>query len=138
MGEITPLIAAAPGGGDAINSYSSRPCDDRDGHSTHQLERHLSLFDLVCIGIGATVGSGVFVLIGLIAHTQAGAGVWISWSVAGVAACLSAVCYAELGSRFPEEDGSSYVYARETMGHTASIIAGRWGNYFSPDGTTYL
>ena len=54
MGEVTPLIAAASGG-DATNSYSSRPCGD--GHSTHQnhlveheLERHLSLFDLVCIG----------------------------------------------------------------------------------------
>jgi amino acid transporter len=47
------------------------------------LHRHLGLFDLVCIGVGATVGSGVFVLIGLIAHTCAGPAVFLSWGIAG-------------------------------------------------------
>jgi APA family basic amino acid/polyamine antiporter len=91
-------------------------------HDDHELHRHLSLFDLVCVGVGATVGSGVFVLIGLIAHTSAGPGVFLSWSIAGLAACASGLCYAELGARFPSA-GSSYVYAKETMGELASVIA---------------
>eukprot|EP00986_Skeletonema_menzelii_P019019 scaffold27052_cov169-Skeletonema_menzelii.AAC.7 len=97
-----------------------------NGHRSEQqpeeLHRHLSLFDLVCIGVGATVGSGVFVLIGLIAHTSAGPAVFLSWGIAGVAALASGLCYAELGGRFPEA-GSSYLYAKETMGELASVIA---------------
>ena len=89
----------------------------------HELHRHLSLFDLVCVGVGATVGSGVFVLVGLISHTQAGPAVSVSWMIAGVAACASGLCYAELGGRFPSV-GSSYVYAKETMGECAAVIAG--------------
>lgn len=69
------------------------------------------------------VGSGVFVLIGLIAHTQAGPAVSLSWLLAGIAACCSGLCYAELGGRFPSA-GSSYVYARETMGECAAVCAG--------------
>lgn len=94
-----------------------------NGPPHHELHRHLSLFDLVCVGVGATVGSGVFVLIGLIARTQAGPAVSLSWLIAGVAACASGLCYAELGGRFPSV-GSSYVYARETMGECAAVIAG--------------
>lgn len=87
-----------------------------------ELHRHLSLFDLVCIGVGATVGSGFFVLIGLIAHTSAGPAVFLSWGIAGIAASASGLCYAELGGRFPDA-GSSYLYAKETMGELASVIA---------------
>lgn len=86
----------------------SQPTNDGDGahhDHNHELHRHLTLFDLVCVGVGATIGSGVFVLVGLIAHTQAGPAVSISWLIAGVAACASGICYAELGSRFPS-DGS--------------------------------
>jgi len=92
-------------------------------HQHHELHRHLSLFDLTCLGVGATIGSGVFVLTGLIAHSQAGPACFLSWAIAGAAACLSGLCYAELGGRFPQA-GSSYVYARETMGECASVIAG--------------
>jgi hypothetical protein len=57
---------------------------DRD---EHEQDRHLTLFD----------GSGVFVLIGLIARTSAGPAVFVSWAIAGVAAAISGLCYAELG-----------------------------------------
>jgi len=90
---------------------------------TNDLHRHLSLFDLVCVGIGATVGSGVFVLIGLIAHTQAGPAVSLSWILAGISACFSGLCYAELGGRFPSV-GSTYIYAKETMNEYAAVVAG--------------
>ena len=75
------------------------------------------------ITIQNAVGSGVFVLIGLLAHTQAGPAVSLSWLLAGIAACCSGLCYAELGGRFPSA-GSSYVYARETMGECAAVCAG--------------
>lgn len=47
----------------------------------------------------------------------------MSWLIAGLAACLSGLCYAELGGRFPSV-GSTYVYAKETMGDCAAVIAG--------------
>ncbi|KAL7532959.1 hypothetical protein ACHAXR_004958 [Thalassiosira sp. AJA248-18] len=107
-----------------------QPNDDGNGYviniaheNEHELHRHLTLFDLVSVGVGATVGSGVFVLVGLIAHSQAGPSVSISWLIAGVAATASGICYAELGGRFPSA-GSSYVYAKETMGDYAAVIAG--------------
>jgi len=104
-----------------VNISSNNDNGHQNNH--HELHRHLSLFDLVCVGVGATVGSGVFVLVGLIAKTQAGPAVSLSWLIAGVAACASGLCYAELGGRFPSV-GSSYVYAKETMGECAAMIAG--------------
>lgn len=100
------------------------PLVGSNGHrdEPEELHRHLSLFDLVCIGVGATIGSGFFVLIGLIAHTSAGPAVFLSWGIAGIAASASGLCYAELGGRFPDA-GSSYLYAKETMGELASVIA---------------
>ena len=103
-------------------SEQSPLVNEKSYEPKEELHRHLSLFDLVCIGVGGTIGSGVFVLIGLIAHTSAGPAVFISWGIAGVAALASGLCYAELGGRFPES-GSSYLYAKETMGELASIIA---------------
>lgn len=91
--------------------------------STIELHRHLTLFDLVCVGVGATVGSGIYVVTGLIAHTLAGPATFISWTLAGCAACLSGLCYAEQGGRFPSA-GSTYVYAKETLGETVAVIAG--------------
>ena len=78
-----------------------------EGGPGDHLARHLTLFDLICVGVGATVGSGIFVLCGLIAHSYAGPATFISWAVAGTAACLSGLCYAELAGRFPSA-GSSY------------------------------
>jgi len=77
--------------------------------STRSLQRHLTLFDLISIGVGATVGSGVFVLCGLIAHDYAGPATFISWGIAGLAACASGLCYAELSGKFAVA-GSSYSY----------------------------
>eukprot|EP00566_Odontella_aurita_P005858 CAMPEP_0113596604 /NCGR_PEP_ID=MMETSP0015_2-20120614/40445_1 /TAXON_ID=2838 /ORGANISM="Odontella" /LENGTH=580 /DNA_ID=CAMNT_0000504171 /DNA_START=298 /DNA_END=2040 /DNA_ORIENTATION=+ /assembly_acc=CAM_ASM_000160 len=87
------------------------------------LKRHLSLFDLVCVGVGATVGSGIFVLCGLIAHDYAGPATVISWAIAGVAACFSGLCYAELAGKYPTA-GSSYAYSYVSMGELPAVIAG--------------
>lgn len=87
-----------------------------------ELHRHLRLFDLVCIGVGGTVGSGIFVLCGLIARDFAGPATFLSWAAAGLAACLSGFCCAELSGKIPEA-GSAYSYASVTIGEYASFVA---------------
>mmetsp|Transcript_31635 Transcript_31635/g.72461 ORF Transcript_31635/g.72461 Transcript_31635/m.72461 type:complete len:267 (-) Transcript_31635:1656-2456(-) len=85
--------------GDASPFLPSRVGQDLHADSKRQwssretLERHLSLFDLVSLGIGGTIGSGIFVLSGLVANQYAGPAVTLSWALAGVAATLSGVCY---------------------------------------------
>ena len=74
-----------------------------------KLHRHLGVFDLVAIGVGATIGSGIFVLCGLIAHEYAGPATFISWGLAGVCASASGLCYAELSGKI-SSSGSSYAY----------------------------
>ena len=81
---------------------------------------HLSLFDLVSLGVGGTVGSGVFVLAGYVAHNMAGPSTALSFAVAGLAACCSGVCYAELGCRLP---GSTYTFAYVALNELAAVWA---------------
>lgn len=92
-------------------------------HNIHDSlpSRHLSLFDLVSIGVGGTIGSGIFVLNGLIAHSYAGPATFISWIISGVAALLSGCCYAELSGRIPST-GSSYAYAFVALGELPAFL----------------
>jgi len=83
--------------------------------------RHLSLFDLVSIGVGGTIGSGIFVLNGLIANQYAGPATFISWIISGIAAMLSGCCYAELSGRIPTA-GSGYAYAFVALGELPAFI----------------
>ena len=87
-------------------------CDETMPSSSKKsaLDRHLSLVDLICIGIAATVGSSIFVLSGLIAHDYAGPASFISWGIAGVCVCASGLCYAALSGNF-FVSGSTYSYA---------------------------
>ena len=64
-------------------------------------QRVLSLFDLVCIGVGGTVGSGVFVLTAEIATQQAGAAVSLCWLLAALTCTLSGLSYMEMCGRVP-------------------------------------
>lgn len=78
--------------------------------------------DLTIVGIGCTVGSGLFVLCGLVANEYAGPASSISWAIAGLAACLSGTCYAELSSRIPLA-GSAYAYTFVAMGELPAVLA---------------
>lgn len=60
---------------------------ENDAHSTSHVKRHLSLFDLVSVGVGGTIGSGIFVLTGYIAHYYAGPATTLSFFISGMAAC---------------------------------------------------
>ncbi|URD86759.1 Amino acid permease [Musa troglodytarum] len=73
------------------------------------LVRHLGLFELILLGIGASIGAGIFVVTGTVAR-DAGPGVTISFALAGAACVLNALCYAELSSRFPAVVGGAYLY----------------------------
>lgn len=96
--------------------------EEEEADTDHGLERNLSLYDLLCIGIGGTVGSGVFVLSGLIAREYAGPGVIFSFLVAGVSCLFSAASYGELSTRIPSA-GSSYAYAYVSLGEYMAVLA---------------
>jgi amino acid transporter len=83
----------------------------------------MSLVDLVSVGVGGTIGSGIFVLTGLIAHHYAGPSTFVSFILSGFAASCSGLCYAEWAGRLPAA-GSTYVYAYVSLGEWAAVIAG--------------
>lgn len=82
---------------------------------------YYSLFDLLCVGVGATVGSGVFVVTGQVAHETTGPAVMVAWLIAGLACCLSAMAYAELTCRWPSA-GSAYTYVYATLGEWPAVL----------------
>jgi basic amino acid/polyamine antiporter, APA family len=89
-----------------------------DGAS-EQLQRSLGTFLLTMFGVGETVGAGIFIVLSQ-AVPQAGPAVVISFIIAGIAAGLAAICYAELASAVPVS-GSAYSYAYATMGEIAAM-----------------
>ncbi|OAY49399.1 cationic amino acid transporter 9, chloroplastic [Manihot esculenta] len=89
------------------------------------LVRRLGLFDLILIGVGASVGAGIFVVTGTVAR-DAGPGVTISFILAGVSCIFNALCYAELASRFPAVVGGAYLYAYSAFNEiTAFLVFGQ-------------
>lgn len=103
---------------------TNETCDQGDPFPSqrHRL-RTYSLFDLISIGVGGTVGSGIFVLVGSIAHHHAGPATCVSFALSGVAAFCSGLCYAEWAGRLPV-GGSTYVYAYVAMGELPAVLAG--------------
>ncbi len=92
-------------------------------HPGEELARNLSTFQLTMFGVGATVGTGIFFVLGE-AVPKAGPAVLISFLVAGFAAGLSALAYAEMASAIPVS-GSTYSYAYHALGEgVAVVIAG--------------
>ncbi|HEY8009224.1 MAG TPA: amino acid permease [Methylocella sp.] len=91
--------------------------------SVPRLRRTLSLASLVALGIGCTVGAGIFVLTGHAAAAYAGPAVCLSFVLAGFVCGLSGLCYAEMASIVPVA-GSAYTYAYATMGEFIAWIIG--------------
>jgi basic amino acid/polyamine antiporter, APA family len=89
----------------------------------HKLRRHLSGLDLTVFGVGVIIGTGIFVLTGVVAKTTAGPATAISFVIAGVACGLAALCYAEFASTVPVA-GSAYTFSYATLGEFVAWIIG--------------
>jgi APA family basic amino acid/polyamine antiporter len=115
------------------------------GDTTGGLKRSVGLLDLTALGIGAVVGTGIFVIIGE-AIGKTGPSIVVSFALAGVTCMFSALAYAELASSIPVS-GSAYTYSYATLGELAAWIIGwdliieygvavagiavGWGQYFN-------
>jgi basic amino acid/polyamine antiporter, APA family len=94
-----------------------------DAEYSYGLKRTLSAFDLVLLGVGGIIGTGIFVLTGRAAAANAGPAVALSFTVAAVASAFAGLCYAEMASMIPIA-GSAYTYAYATMGELIAWIIG--------------
>lgn len=89
----------------------------------HTLKKTLSSLDLTMLGIGAIIGTGIFVLTGQAAGKHAGPAVVISMVLAGIASAFAALCYSEFAASVPIS-GSAYAYGYGTLGEFIAWIIG--------------
>src|ERR1700746_1682540 len=89
----------------------------------NRLRRVLGPVQLSSLGIGAIIGTGIFVLTGVAAHDKTGPALILSFVVAGLACIFAALCYAEFASMVPVA-GSAYTYAYATLGELFAWIIG--------------
>src|ERR1700677_695455 len=110
----------------------------------HSLERTLGVFQLTALGVGAIIGAGIFVMVGLGAH-YAGPGLTLSFVLSGLGCAFAGLCYAEFAAIIPLA-GSAYTYAYATLGELlawiigwdltleyamgASTVSSGWSNHF--------
>ncbi len=87
------------------------------------LAKSLTAFDLVMLGLGGIIGSGVFVLTGLVAAKHSGPAVMLSYSIAGVVCIFVALAYTEIAAMLPTS-GSVYTYSYVAFGEIFAWIMG--------------
>jgi APA family basic amino acid/polyamine antiporter len=102
----------------------TKPVDNKNTEhtpsSSNSLHRSIGLFPLTMIGVGATIGTGIFFTM-VEAVPKAGPSVILSFLIAAITAGLTALCYAELSFRIPAS-GSSYSFAYATVGEFLAFI----------------
>jgi APA family basic amino acid/polyamine antiporter len=101
----------------------TKPVDNKNAEhasSSNSLHRSIGLFPLTMIGVGATIGTGIFFTM-VEAVPKAGPSVILSFLIAAITAGLTALCYAELSFRIPAS-GSSYSFAYATVGEFLAFI----------------
>src|ERR1044071_9640430 len=94
-----------------------------EAESDHSLKRALGAVNLTALGIGAIIGTGIFVLTGTVAAQNAGPAVVLSFILAGIASVFAALCYSEFASLVPMA-GSAYTYGYATLGEIFAWIIG--------------
>lgn len=104
-----------------MSLFATKPIEPVD--AAQPLRRVLGAVDLTLLGIGAIIGTGIFVLTGQAAAAHAGPAVVLSMIVAGIASALAAICYAEFASAVPAA-GSAYTYGYATLGELVAWVIG--------------
>jgi APA family basic amino acid/polyamine antiporter len=89
----------------------------------NRLRRVLGPVQLTALGVGAIIGTGIFILTGVAAHDRTGPALMLSFVLAGLACVFAALCYAEFASMVPVA-GSAYTYAYATLGELFAWIIG--------------
>src|SRR5678816_1922790 len=97
--------------------------EEQLGEGGGGLKRVLGVWQLVMLGVGAIIGTGIFVLTGQAAAANAGPAIVISMVIAGVTSVLAAFCYSEFASTVPVA-GSAYTYAYVTLGEFIAWVIG--------------
>jgi len=90
---------------------------------TGGLHKVLGWKELISLGVGCTIGAGIFVVTGVVAATKAGPALFLCYIISAIACGLAGLCYSELASMAPAA-GSAYSYARASMGETIGWIIG--------------
>src|SRR5918912_143290 len=138
------MVATAP---TRRSIFTTKPADMLVAETKREggLTRAVGLFDLTALGLGAIIGTGIFVVLGE-AIGDSGPAIILSFVLAGVTCAFSALSYAELASSIPVS-GSAYTYGYATMGELLAWIIGwdlileyavsvaavavGWGQYFN-------
>jgi len=118
--------------------------DEAHEAGEHSLKRTLGVFQLTALGVGAIIGAGIFVMVGL-GSQYAGPGLTLSFVLSGLGCAFAGLCYAEFAAMIPLA-GSAYTYAYATLGELlawiigwdltleyamgASTVSSGWSNHF--------
>src|ERR1700678_3243400 len=92
-------------------------------HGENRRRRVLGPVQLSSLGVGAIIGTGIFVLTGVAAHDTTGPALMLSFVVSGITCVFAALCYAEFASMVPVA-GSAYTYAYATLGELFAWVIG--------------
>lgn len=123
-----------------------KPVETAQPPAKEGLKRVMGSLELTFLGVGAIIGTGIFVLTGVAASLYAGPAVIVSFVISGIAATLAALCYAEMASMVPVA-GSAYSFTYSSLGEiiawligwnlileyvvAAAAVAVGWSSYFN-------